>query len=72
MSIFKPAKPKMPPPLPPPAERSDSETAALAEAQRKKFAADGDGRAGTFLTSTGKTEASAAVRFLGGNGGGAL
>jgi hypothetical protein len=66
MSIFKTAKPKMPPPLPPPAERSDAETAALAESQRKKFGTTGEGRAATFLTSSGTTPGSAAVRYLGG------
>lgn len=54
----------MPEPLPPPPERSDSETQALADEQRRKFATPG--RAATFLTGAGTTQGSSAVRFLGG------
>ena len=55
-------------PLPPPPERSDAQTLALAAEQRKKFAGAGDGRASTFLTAGGTTAASSAVKFLGGAG----
>lgn len=67
MSIFGSApKPQMPPPLPPTPERTDTETASLADAQRRRFAASGDGRAATFLTGGGLTQGSSAVRYLGG------
>lgn len=64
------ARPKMPPvrypdPLPPPPDRSDAETAALAEQQRAGFFKRG-GRAMTMLTGGAGTEGgTAAVRFLG-------
>lgn len=57
-----------PEPLPPAPERSDAETAALAEEQRKKYASAGQGRAGTFLTAGGTTQGFSAVRYLGGAG----
>lgn len=56
----------MPDPLPAAPERSDSETQALADEQRKKFAAPSGGRASTWLSSGGVTAGSSAVRFLGG------
>lgn len=56
----------MPEPLPPAPERSDSQTQALAEEQRKKFAGPTGGRASTFLTAAGTQAGSSAVRFLGG------
>ena len=65
------SKPKMPEvkdpaPLPPPPERSDADTAALAERQRAGFFNRG-GRATTMLTGgSGTSGASSAVRFLGG------
>jgi hypothetical protein len=65
MSVFKPKKPKVAP-APPPPERTDSETTALADEQRRRAVGAEDGRAASFLTSSGLTEGSAAVRFLGG------
>ena len=69
--VFKgPSKPKpLPPPdpLPPVPERSDAETAALAEEQRKKFGTARSGRASTFLSGGGLSESSTASRFLGGS-----
>lgn len=63
----KPPKPApAPDPLPPPPERSDAETDKLAEEQRRKFAGGSGGRASTYLTATGTTQGSSAVRFLGG------
>lgn len=64
------AKPKaapvvMPEPLPPPPERTDTETQQLAEEQRKRFAAPG-GRSSTWLSAGGTSAPSSAVRFLGG------
>lgn len=56
----------MPDPLPPAPERSDAETQALADEQRKRFAGSSAGRAATFLTQGGTSAASSAVRFLGG------
>lgn len=67
------SRPKMPavryPDPPPPApERSDSETAALVEAQRGKFFKRG-GRAMTFLGNAGGQQPqSLAMRFLGAEG----
>ncbi len=60
----KPKTPKVetPNPLPPPPERSDGETAALAAEQRAKA---NKGRAYTMLTG-GQGVSSTAVRFLGG------
>lgn len=66
--------PKPPPvqavdPLPPPPERSDTETEALAAQQRRRFSRRA-GRASTFLTAgRDLTSGSAAVRALGGAGG---
>lgn len=52
--------------LPPPPERSDPETAALAESQRARFGRGG-GRASTMLTGgSGTGGGQSAVRFLGG------
>jgi len=51
---------------PPPAERTDAETAALEEEQRKKFAGGTGGRASTFLSGGNLSEAVSAVRNLGG------
>ena len=64
----KPKKPRVvqPDPLPPPPERSDAETEALADEQRRRFAGASGGRASTFLTSGGTSAGSSAVRFLGG------
>lgn len=65
------SRPKMPEvrypdPLPPPPERTDTETARLAEDQRSAFFKRG-GRAMTMLTGGSGTEGSAsAIRFLGG------
>lgn len=56
----------VPDPLPPAPERTDTETQALADEQRKRFASAGGGRAATFLTGGGTTAGSSAVRFLGG------
>lgn len=57
---------RYPDPLPPPPERSGSETQALAEQQRAQFARRG-GRATTMLTGgTGTEGGSGAIRFLGG------
>lgn len=59
-------EPRLPDPLPPPPERSDAETEALAEQQRSQFARRG-GRAATILTGgLGTEQGSAAVRLLGG------
>lgn len=55
-----------PDPLPPEPTRSDSETAALAEEQRKRYSPSKGGRASTFLTQGGVSAGSSAVRFLGG------
>ncbi|RTL04983.1 hypothetical protein EKK58_09255 [Candidatus Dependentiae bacterium] len=69
-SVFSPAKPKRdvvtPEPLRPAPERSDAETEALAEEQRKRVAGASGGRASTYLTGGGTEAASSAVRFLGG------
>lgn len=52
--------------LPPPPERSDAQTQALAEAQRSRFFRGG-GRATTMLTGGSGTEGgTGAIRFLGG------
>lgn len=56
-----------PDPLPPPPARSDAETEALAEENRKQNMPRRPGRASTFLTAGGTTAASSAVRFLGGS-----
>lgn len=56
----------IPDPLPPPPERTDTETQRLADEQRKRFAGSGGGRASTFLTAGGTSAGSSAVRFLGG------
>lgn len=57
---------RYPDPLPPPPERSDAETAALAEQQREG-ARSRRGRAATLLTSgQGADEGFRASRFLGG------
>lgn len=61
-----PPMPRMPDPLPPPPERSDAETAALAEEQRKRLN-PGQGRASTYLTGGGIDAGSSAVRYLGGS-----
>lgn len=63
---FKTAKPAKVAPLPAAPERSDDETASLAEEQRKRYASSGDGRASTFLTAGGTTQGFSAVRYLGG------
>lgn len=55
----------MPQPVAPPA-RSDAETQALAEEQRRRFGGARSGRASTYLTSGGLSDSSSAVRFLGG------
>jgi len=56
---------RVPEPLPPPPERTDAETAALAEEQR--LAAQRRGRVATMLTGgRGAEGGSSAVRFLGG------
>lgn len=68
MSFFKTPKPAMPAPLAPIPERTDEETAALAEVQRKKFATSGEGRASTYLTQSGTSSDFSAVRYLGGAG----
>lgn len=57
-------------PLPPPPERSASQTSALAEQQRAEFAKRG-GRSSTFLSGArsrgaGGSQGAASVRFLGG------
>ena len=69
MSMFRrPEMPKVavPDAPPPPPERSDPETAALAEAQRARFGRGG-GRASTMLTGgNGTGGGQSAVRFLGG------
>lgn len=69
MSVFKkPSVPEVryPDPLPPAPERTDAETAALAEEQRARFASR-RGRASTMLTGGGGVDGgSAAVQFLGG------
>lgn len=56
----------MPEPLPPPPERTDQQTQALADGQRRRFAGASQGRAATFLTGGGLSAGSSAVRFLGG------
>jgi len=56
-----------PDPLPPPPGRSDAETAALADENRKQNTPRRPGRASSFLTQSGTTAASSAVRFLGGS-----
>lgn len=57
---------RYPDPLPPPPERSSSETQALAETQRRQFFGRG-GRASTMLTGgEGTGGGSQAIRFLGG------
>lgn len=64
----KPKTPKVqtPDPLPPPPERSDTETAALAEEQRKKMSQRG-GRAFTMLTGgQGAGTGTSAMSYLGG------
>lgn len=68
-SIFGGAKTpevRQPDPLPPVPERSDAETAALAEDQRRRAAGRTQGRAATWLSggNSGQT-ASSAVRYLG-------
>lgn len=67
MSIFKtPKSPavRTPDPLPPPPERTDAETTALAEEQRRKPSTTG--RASTMLTTgQGVSGVSSASRFLG-------
>lgn len=56
---------RYPDPLPPTPERTDAETAALADEQRGQFARRG--RAATMLTGGAGTEGgTSAVRFLGG------
>lgn len=57
---------RYPDPLPPPPERTDADTSALAEEQRAKFFRKG-GRASTMLTGGSGTEGgTSAIRFLGG------
>lgn len=56
-----------PEPLPAPPSRSDAETEALAEENRRQNTPRRAGRASTFLTGAGTTAASSAVRFLGGS-----
>lgn len=52
--------------LPPAPERTDAQTEALAEEQRKRFATSASGgRASTYLSGGGATEATSAVRYLG-------
>lgn len=67
------SQPKQPAPivvpqedLPPPPARSDSETAALADEQRKRFGGAGSGRSMTYLTGGGLSQGSSAIKFLGG------
>lgn len=60
-------------PLPPPPERTSTETSALAEQQRARFAKRG-GRSSTFLSGArsrgaGGSQGAASVRFLGGAAG---
>ena len=58
---------KMPDPLPPAPERTAQDTAALAEAQRRKFMTQSSGRASTSLTGgMGGGGGVSAIRFLGG------
>ncbi len=58
---------KVPEPLPPAPERTATETAALAEEQRRRFATGRSGRASTILTGgTGGAGGVSALRFLGG------
>ena len=66
------AKPKPAPiapvattPVPAAPERTDDETQALADEQRRKLNQN-TGRSSTFLTQGGVDAGSAAVRFLGG------
>lgn len=74
-SIFTGSTPKAAPapiirepdPLPPIPSRSDAETEALAEENRKNNTPRKPGRAATFLTAGGTQTASSAVRFLGGS-----
>lgn len=66
-SLFKRPKvptPRRPDPVAPTPERSDGETAALADEQRQKFLA-GKGRAATLFSNQTKSE-SGAVALLGG------
>lgn len=56
-----------PDPLPAPPSRSDAETEALAEENRKQNTPRRAGRASTFLTQAGLQQASSAIRFLGGS-----
>lgn len=59
-------EPRYPDPLPPAPERSDAETASLAEDQRSRFFLRG-GRAASMLTGgTGAESGTGAARFLGG------
>ena len=70
MSFLMPKQPAMPaatrlPDTPPVAERSSSETSALADTQRRNMT--GKGRAMTMLTGGGGADSAiSAVRFLGG------
>lgn len=64
ISAPKPQPVQLPDPLPPVPERSSSETAALADEQRRRLV-EPRGRASTFLTAGGTDSASSAVRFLG-------
>lgn len=61
-----PAPAPIPAPLPPPPARSDAQTQALADEQRRKYAAGDSGSAQTYLTTSGTTDSSSAVRYLGG------
>lgn len=54
-----------PDPLPPPPDRSDAETQNLADEQRSRLLPRRAGRASTFLTPSGVSAPSSAVRFLG-------
>lgn len=65
VSTPKPVVQAAPEPLPPPPARSDTETQALAEEQRKRFTPGGN-NASNFLTRSGVTSATSAVQFLGG------
>lgn len=58
--VAKPRRPDAPEPTP---QRSDDETAALADEQRKRYLA-GSGRASTLFSKTGE---SGAVALLGGS-----
>ena len=60
-----PAVAPAPKPLPPAPDRTDAQTQALADEQRKRFSGS-TGRAANFFTAGGTTQAATAVRYLGG------